>query len=425
VWQQQFPEALSPVGWGSFKQWLAEKYGLSGRWFRRASLPAKYKAAKPRAALGANVVGLFRYTSGLQQAVIGLVDSLAANGVATELRDVPMAHKRDGRSRAGFDGLERFPVTILNTGLDMPVKEAYRLAGLHARSEVYRIAVWWWELEQLPAAWLDRGRDVDEIWAPTRFIADALRVLGKPVFPMLPSVRLPAFTPRPKQHFGMSPEKFTFLFVFDMNSRMPRKNPLGLIRAFRLAFQPHEPVELVIKVSPQEKYYPEWWADLRAAACDNGVSLIDRDLSRDELLALMNAADAYVSLHRSEGFGLTMAEAMLLGKPTVATGYSGNLDFMTPENSYLVRYERGVIEEDAPPYPKGCVWAEPSVEHTAELMRSIVDRPEEAKAIAARGQADVESLLSPEASGKRMVERLVEIQLTPATSPTSSPSPPP
>jgi glycosyltransferase involved in cell wall biosynthesis len=412
AWQQKYPEALSPAGWKAFKRGIALDYGIRGRWLRRAELPPRFIEARPLPAsqLAVNAIGLFRYTSGLQQAAQSVVDALRLAGVPLSVRDVPMAHQRDGRGRTGFDGLERYPITILNTGLDMPVPEAYRLAGLHARRGVYRIAVWWWELEQLPPEWLGRGRDVDEIWAPTSFIAGALRVLGKPVHPMLPSVRLPAFAAKPKTALGLTPEKFTFLFVFDMNSRMPRKNPLALIRAFRLAFRPHEPVELAIKVSPQERFYSEWWRQLRAACAESDVRLIDRDLERSDLLALMNSADAYVSLHRSEGFGLTMAEAMLLGKPTIATGYSGNLDFMTPDNSFLVTCAPTAIVDDMPPYPKGATWAEPSVEHAASLMRRVYDRPEEAGGVAARGQADVEKLLSPESAARRLVARLTEIR---------------
>ena len=407
-WQDQHPEALTPRGWGPFKQWLADEFEIRGRWLRRATLPAEFTDAPP--GNGVNVVGFFRYPSGLQQAVESVANALAVAGIATELRDIPILHGREVVGRAGFDGLERFPVTILNTGLDRSIPEVYKLAGLHARRGMYRVAVWWWELERLPAEWLGRGSAVDEIWAPTSFIASALGVLGKPIFPMLPSVRLPAVTPRPKTHFGIDPAKFTFLFVFDMNSRMPRKNPTGLIRAFRLAFRPSDPVELVIKVSPQEQFYPEWWVELRGAANENGVRLIDRHMTRDELFALMNAADAYVSLHRSEGFGLTMAECMMLGKPTIATAYSGNLDFMTPENSYLVRHERGVIADDVWPYPRGCAWAEPSETHAAELMRRIFERQAEAAAIGERGRDEVTRLLSPEAAGKRMAARLAAIR---------------
>jgi glycosyltransferase involved in cell wall biosynthesis len=464
-WQARFPHALTRFGWDTFKQWVAAENGVRGRWLRTAGLAPRYgpwdelallRTARPELAagfpdaaalagdpapvlkwvwahqlphvdrewedalaseirsglpraLGANVVGLFRYPSGLQQVAAATVEALHVAGVRTELRDVPMPFNRDGRPRRGFDGLEPFPVTIQNTGLDLSAAEAYRLAALHPRPGVYRVGVWWWELEQLPREWLDRGAGVDELWAPTSFIAGALRPLGKPVFPMLPSVELPAFDPLPKSAVGLDPDKFTFLFVFDMNSRMPRKNPLGLVRAFRAAFRPAEPVELVIKVGPQEKAYPDWWRDLRAACAANGVTLIDRSLPRDRLLALMNAADAYVSLHRSEGLGLTMAESMLLGKPVIATGYSGNLDFMTPENSYLVGHEKTTIAVDLPPYPRGCVWAEPSTDHAAELMRRVVEHPDDARGVAARGRAGVLELLAPAAAGARMAARLADI----------------
>ena len=106
------------------------------------------------------------------------------------LRDVPMGFHRDGRPRAGFDALEEYPVTLLDTGLDMPAAEAYRLAGLHPRPGVYRVAIWSWELEQLPAGWHHHGDGVDEAWAPTTFIADALKPFGKPTFTMLTPAQL-------------------------------------------------------------------------------------------------------------------------------------------------------------------------------------------------------------------------------------------
>jgi glycosyltransferase involved in cell wall biosynthesis len=116
-----------------------------------------------------------------------------------------------------------------------------------------------------------------------------------------------------------------------------------------------------------------------------------------------------VSLHRAEGLGLTMAEAMLLGKPTVATGYSGNLDFMTSDNSYLVRYDRVAMDRDYPPYPAGCVWARPCEEHAAERMRHVYRNRTEAAAVAARGRDTVAGFLSPAAAARRMSARLVEI----------------
>jgi glycosyltransferase involved in cell wall biosynthesis len=465
-WQERFPHGLTRFGWDGLKRWVAAEYGIRGRWLRGATCERRYGpwdelalllqarpdlaasfpttaaldgtaepvlnwvrthrlpgvdpaweaalAADLRAGLpsqpGVNVVGLFRYPSGLQQAASVVVSALAEVGVRAELRDIPVRNTRDRRPRAGFDGLERFPVTILNAGLDLSCSDAYRDAGLYRRPGVYRVAVWWWELDRLPADWLDRGRDVDEIWAPTAFIADALRPLARPVFPMPPSVELPAFDPLPKAAFGLDPGKFAFLFVFDMNSRMARKNPLGLIRAFRRAFCPDEPVELVLKTTPQEAHWPEQWRELRSAAADARVKVIDRSLSREELLALMSAADAYVSLHRSEGFGLTMAEAMLLGKPTAATGYSGNVDFMTAENSYLIDHSLVPITAPEMAAPPGAVWAEPSVEHAAAVMRAIADRPDVARERGRRAQAELRVKLSHRAAGERMAARLRAIR---------------
>src|SRR5205823_5484554 len=157
-----------------------------------------------------------------------------------------------------------------------------------------------------------------------------------------------------------------------------RTAPAGGRRAPRAGVRPTDPVHRAIKVSRGEKH-PAEFARLRRAAAAAGVTLLDRLLPRGEVLALLATCDAYVSRHRSEGFGFTMAEAMLLGKPTLATAYSGNLDFMTADNGFLVDYDRVTIAEDLPPYPRGGVWAEPSVAHAAELMRRVVDRPAEAR----------------------------------------------
>src|SRR5262249_23746268 len=142
------------------------------------------------------------------------------------------------------------------------------------------------------------------------------------------------------------------------------------------------------------------------AATREEVILVDRVLSRAETLMLMNSADCYVSLHRSEGVGLTLAEAMLLGKPVIATAYSGNLDFMNRGNSLLVDYRRTRLEEDAWPYPKGSVWAEPSIEHAAELMRWVIEHPAEANALGEQARRDLRELMSLEAYGQRLAAAL-------------------
>src|SRR6202040_676470 len=154
---------------------------------------------------------------------------------------------------------------------------------------------------------------------------------------------------------------------------MERKNPLGLIRAFRQAFRPDEPVDLVLKTTSFG--HDEQVRELKVAGAGANIIVLDQILTQEEILSLMDACDAYVSLHRSEGLGLTMAEAMLLGKPVIATRYSGNLDFMDDDNSFLVDGRMVPIPPGCEPYPAGSMWAEPDVAMASQLMRGVFDSP--------------------------------------------------
>jgi glycosyltransferase involved in cell wall biosynthesis len=289
------------------------------------------------------------------------------------------------------------------------------------------VAVWYWETDQVPDSIPENPAPFDEIWAPTRFIADTFRKrVAVPVVPMLPGLEPLSFSPRPRASFGLRDDSFTFLVTFDMASLMARKNPLAAITAYRKAFHRGEPATLVIKVARGGES-PADLATLAAACEANEVRLIDELMPRSDLLALMSACDCYVSLHRSEGLGLGMAESMLLGKPVIATGYSGNLDFMTPETAYLVNSERVPIPVTVSQYPRGSYWAEPSVEHAAELMRQVYEHRDESRATGERARVEVTRLMSLEAFGHRMVARLAEVGMLqskrPADTPTSSTSP--
>jgi glycosyltransferase involved in cell wall biosynthesis len=194
-----------------------------------------------------------------------------------------------------------------------------------------------------------------------------------------------------------------------MMSVMERKNPLGLIRAFKQAFRAEDAVCLVLKTSFGDRH-PAQIQELRDAAVGANITVIDQVYSPDEVLSLMDACDAYVSLHRSEGLGLTMAEAMLMGKPVIATNFSGNVDFMDESNSLLVPYELVKLGKPIPPYDADLEWAEPSVEHAAQLMRRVYENQEWAREVGARGKASAEANLSLEAAGRRIASRLEEIK---------------
>jgi glycosyltransferase involved in cell wall biosynthesis len=209
----------------------------------------------------------------------------------------------------------------------------------------------------------------------------------------------------PRSHFGLSDGTFVFLFVFDFLSYFERKNPLALIRAFRKAFEPDENVQLVLKCSNPSANIKAL-ERLKEGIKGSRVTIIDTFLPRRDLNALFSLCDCYVSLHRAEGFGLPLAEAMGLGKPVLATGYSGNTDFMTVNNSFLIKYRLAEIEEDIGPYRKGSVWADPDVDHAAELMRFVYEHRETGQRIGEAASENIRAQYSPGQIGQRIGERM-------------------
>ncbi len=404
-WQRAVARALTPAGWPAFKQFLAETYGLRGRWFDRATLAPQPAATGP----GLNVLAHLRYPSGLQQAAATLAAAAERAGLAVSRRDLPVAVPDDWDGRTPTLGLEPFPVSVWVTAVNTFPAAFLPIAGLHPRAGVKRAAVWYWELDALPADWRAHLDWPDEVWAPTTFLADTFRRhTSKPVELLLPGVEVPAFAPLPRSHFGLPADRFLVLFSFDMLSVMARKNPLAVVAAFRQAFRADDRVHLCIKVSRSDADSAA--LDELRAACDTvGATLLDRLLPRAEVTALLASADCYASLHRSEGFGLGLAESLLLGKPVVATGYSGNLDFMDDAGSFLVSHTLVDVAATggavANPY-RGGRWAEPDIGHAAELLRRVFADRDGTAEVARRGQARARELLGMGAYAKRLAERV-------------------
>ena len=358
---------------------------------------------------GVNILSHFSYPSGIQQAALFTKRALETAGFGVSCRDVSAFPCFDVEDRAPFLGLEVFPVTIINVAPQPYFSVAYERGGLLRRSGIYRIAYWAWELDTIPEEWAELAPLLDAIWAPTGFVADAFRQrMPVPVHQVLPGVELSEIETVTKGELGIPERNYVFMFMFDMCSQMVRKNPLALIRAFRAAFAPSEHASLVIKVS-RGRSHPEAFAALEQAAREAGAIIVDEVLSRARAYGFIQMCDCFVSLHRAEGFGLCLAEAMLMGKPTIATNYSGNLAFMHPGNSLLVDYTLTEIPDDNPIYKGGNHWADPSVEHAAALMRNCYDNPAEASALAAIGQAEAKEKLSLKAAGQRMAEQLADV----------------
>ena len=370
-----------------------------------ASRAAGLSAAAPP--WGVNVVGYLRSELGVGEAARLMIAALDARNIPSmPVHGSFVPSSRQGQSY-DFVAPERapFPVNLICVNADLLPTF---VAETHPKffADRYNIGLWWWEVERFPSEWLGAFDLIDEVWVATQHIADTLSLLTSvPVVKITLPVIVADPPPRTRGELGL-PASFVFFFMFDFNSVMERKNPIGVIEAFKRAFPVESSTSLVIK-SINAEFQPEKHAAvLKAAEARADIRILDAYVSAEEKTALLASIDCYVSLHRAEGFGLTPAEALYLGKPVIATGYSGNLEFMTDKNSFLVRHSMVAIGAGAWPYPADGQWAEPDLDHAAELMRKVVEDPAEAARRAAIGAADIRARHSPFAAGEAMERRL-------------------
>ncbi|MCR4999812.1 MAG: glycosyltransferase, partial [Lachnospiraceae bacterium] len=264
---------------------------------------------------------------------------------------------------------------IKRTPLEFPV--GYFTLGREVFNKHYNIAHWVWELEEFPAEWAVCASVVDEIWTPSDFSRDAIaRVVDKPVYTIPDYVSAPVDLEQyDRAHFGLSEDEFVCLVMYDSGSVMDRKNPMGAIEAYRKAFSDLEIAAggrtpaLMVKMNGRNDAEEQRLREY-LSGCGN-VHFITKSLSKVEVNSLIANADVFISLHRAEGFGLVMAEAMLVGTPCVATNYSGNTEFMNGDVACMVDYELVPLTRDIGPYQKGMHWAEPDVDQAAEYLRKL------------------------------------------------------
>lgn len=379
----------------------------------QAATPAPSSSAGASCGSRVRVFGHLTAATGLGAAARGTVTALRAAGLSVEATDLPLDETHphpfappplpEGAGDAGF------PATIVHTNPDallqaLNAPESPLDAGSLAGRPV--IGYWAWEAaDGIPDAWRAALPLIDEIWVPSSYTAAAVAAhVPVPVIPMPHPVSPPQPGPD-RQALGIPEDRFCFLFMFDATSNVTRKNPAGLIQAYRAAFP--EGTEGTLLIVKAKKLDPAGLAGLeRLAAGRADIRIVNEPCSAEQAAGLIAACDAYVSLHRAEGFGLTMAEAMACGKPVIATGYSGNMDFMVPGTGYAVPYRLGMLDRDDGYYRRGTVWAEPDLGQAALLMRHVATHREEARATGDRAAHWVRSRLSPAAVGERMRNRL-------------------
>jgi glycosyltransferase involved in cell wall biosynthesis len=374
------------------------------------ALPSSLPAGPP-----VTVVGYIRASKGVGEVARGSILALQRVGHPVRYIDVepkPTLDDTDLPSNLpvwGEQGINLLHVNAAN------VQQTYRLMERGFFKDTINVGFWFWEMPTFPDKWYGAFSLFDEIWVGSSYTQATLAAVSPiPVLRMRNTVQPAEPAQQTRSELGLPEERF--LFSFDVCSIMERKNPQAVIRAFHKAFgTPESGPLLVLKLHNSDLAAGRETelglaagtiAELRLAIDSvNGV-LLDRRLDRATTSALMAACDCYVSLHRCEGFGLTMAEAMYFGKPCIATAYSGNMDFMTPSNSYPVGYRLVTLQRNWGPYETGDQWAEPDVDHAAALMRQVVAQPEEATARGRQGAEDIRREYNASAVGHAIQRRL-------------------
>jgi len=355
-------------------------------------------------AFGVNVFGMFDRPSGKGEEARAAARALQAAGVPCAQIPFAEEHLFWGRTPAAPDRLP-YATNLCHVNAEF-VEHFLDAFGRPRFGGRRNIAYWAWELEEFPAAWGPVATYFDEIWAPSRFVAAAIESQTAVPVACIPEsidVRPPQADLR--QQFGIPADRPALLCMFDGASFFERKNPLAVVAAFRRAAHVEPAPVLVIKIGRAE-FDRRRHAELQQAVAGLDCRIIEGWLDRQSAWGLIAACDGVISLHRSEGFGLVLAEAMALGKPVIATNYSGNTDFMTAENSFPVDYRLVTLPRAIGPYPAGARWAEPDIDHAArQILRVLGDRPA-ARAIGQQAAADIARGLAPAVVGRRMLDRL-------------------
>jgi glycosyltransferase involved in cell wall biosynthesis len=370
---------------------------------------------------GVNLAGNFESETGLGEGARAMMRALEAAGVPFLLNNaIDEASANTHRLRESFQDVNPYRFNIAHINADLFPRFA-RNRGRDYFRERYTIGLWAWELTHFPTHWNDAFRFVDEVWCPSTFAQQSVASAASVPVRCIPHAIETLNVDCERCEFGLPRDAFVFLFAFAISSSILRKNPLALIQAFRSAFGERGDVVLVLKTM-HDRCDPKA-RELLGQACAGSANLrlIDGVLDRAAMSRLMQMSDAVVSLHRCEGFGLLLAEAMAMGKPAIGTAYSGNLDFMTADNSILVPYKLIANDVEWGPFPRGVVWADPDVSHAAASMRRLVEDREWGRCLGERARADMARDYNPRRIGERIRARLLEIaaQGLPPSRPTA------
>ena len=273
----------------------------------------------------------------------------------------------------------------------------------------YNIAFWLWELEEFPEEWVKCFDLLDEIWTPSEFVSESIRKkTSMPVNTMTYPISAPTNEKFDRKYFNLPEDKFLYLCMYDSNSMTERKNPMAVINSFKKTFNPNEQdVGLVIKINNPDAKDLEL---IKQSLKDySNIYIIQQIMTKIEVNSLIKDVDVLVSLHRAEGFGLPLAEAMLLGTPTIATNWSANTEFMSEDTACMADYELITLDKDYGVFEKGNRWADPDIQQAAKYMRKLYEEKTFYDEISSKARNYIKNNLNLENASKIIKNRINQI----------------
>ena len=351
---------------------------------------------------GLNIIGYIDGMSGLGEAVRSNIKAVIKHGIPCSLINYDKI-KKNNNYEYSFD----YSINLVQISLK-DLKSFFGIINPNIFKGRYTVLYLVWESEYIDPELEENLYLFNEIWTTSKYCKSIFQKNYKNPIVIVPhpvEVNIePIHNPNTFQFFN--DKKFSFLFIFSYHSSMERKNPFFLIEAFKAAFKNNDTVELIIKTVNGESYKKSKNRLQNCVSNTKNIKIYDIELDKNSLNQLINTCDAYVSMHHSEGFGLTLAEAMYLGKPTLATNYSGNTEFMNQDNSYLIDYQMGLIEEPDSNFCAKTIWANPILDDAVNKLIEVYENSDLRKLKAKNASLNVKEKLSFQAIGGIIKNRL-------------------
>lgn len=372
---------------------------------------------------GINLIGSINSDTGLGQSTRLVADIIEAGNIDYTVYNYfvpPGGSMNDTTYQHKITNTLPYNINLIHVNAS-EFTRAFMDIGKDAWDKRYNIAYWLWELEEFPQEWLGNMNLVDEIWTPAEFISNTLRkYTDKPVNTVPYAGTAPTDDSLNRKHFHLPEEDFLYLMMFDGGSRAERKNPDAVIEAFKRAYADHKEEQnvqkrktgLVVKINEPESSEEDIAYIRQALAGYENIHFICETLTKVEVNSLIKCVDVYVSLHRAEGFGLVLAESMIVGTPVIATNWSANTEFMNTDVACMVDARMVEIEKEIPPFKKGYHWADADIGQAAAYMRRLYEDQQYYDRIKKSAKQYIAERLSMERSSELMKKRISAIYET-------------